>query len=257
MRVALMQTNPSSDVDHNVGRLRDALEIAARQGADVLVTPEMFLSGYAIGPDATRAAAEPIDGALVENVMTAAADAGVAVVTGLPELADRRVFNCAILVSSTGELLTSYRKSHLYGELDRSQYLAGDRLGEVVDLAGFRVALTICFDIEFAEVGRTLAMRGAQVIFTPTANWLDTVNTRMVPTRAEENGVYVVYANYVGREGEQAYCGQSCIVDPSGNDVIRIETGERVLVGALSLGAVTSAQAAIDYLGERRPELYD
>ena len=252
-----MQTTPGGDVHHNFQRLGDALEIAARQGADVLVTPEMFLSGYNIGADAVRSEARPTDGEHVDRIAELTARAGVAAVVGVPELGDGCVFNTAVLVSSTGELLTSYRKTHLYGDLDRSQFSAGDALGEVVDLAGLRVALAICFDIEFPEVARTLTARGADAIFVPTANWLDTVNTRLVPARGEENATYVVYANYWGAEGTMRYCGQSCVVDPWGNDVFRMGEGERILVGEMTASAAAKARQQIDYLAERRPDLYD
>ena len=251
-----MQTTPAADVDHNFQRLADALEIAARQAADLLVTPEMFLSGYNIGADAVRTAARPIDGEHLDRLASLTDRAGVAVAVGLPELDGDQVFNTAALVSSTGDLLTSYRKTHLYGDLDASQFSAGDTLGDVVEIGGLQVALAICFDIEFPEVARTLTARGAQAILVPTANWLATVNTRLVPARAEENGTHVVYANYWGPERDKRYCGQSCVVDPWGNDVLRMGDGERVLVGDMTAGAVTEARRQIDYLAERRPDLY-
>lgn len=252
-----MQTTPASDVDHNFQRLADALEIAARREADVLVTPEMFLSGYNVGAAAVRAAARPIDGEHVTRIAELTARAGVAAVVGLPELHEGDVYNAAALISSTGELLTSYRKTHLYGDLDAAQFAAGDRLSEITDLAGLRVGLAICFDIEFPEVARTLTARGADAILVPTANWLDTVNTRLVPARGEENGTYVVYANYWGPERDMRYCGQSCVVDPWGNDVLRMGEGERILVGEMTAGAAAKARSQIDYLSERRPDLYD
>ena len=256
VRVAVMQTTPASDVDHNLHRLADALTTAARLSADVLVTPEMFVSGYAIGADAVRAAARPVDGEHTERIASMAAAAGVAVVAGLPELADHQVFNTAVLISATGTLVTSYRKSHLYGHLDHSQFAPGDTLSEVVELAGLRVALAICFDIEFPEVARTLTRRGAHAILVPTANWLETVNTRLVPARAAENGTSVVYANYCGAEGPKRYCGSSCVVDPWGNDVVRTADDEAVLVGQITADACVEARSRIDYLGQRRPELY-
>lgn len=252
-----MQTTPAADVDHNFQRLSDALEIASRQAADVLVTPEMFLSGYNIGTDAVRRAARSLDGEHVERLAELTDRAGVAAAVGLPELDGDQVFNSVVLMSSTGELLTSYRKTHLYGDLDASQFSAGDALGAVVELGGLQVALAICFDIEFPEVARTLTARGADAILVPTANWLDTVNTRLVPARAEENGTYVVYANYWGPEGDKRYCGQSCVVDPWGNDVLRMSEGERILVGDMTAGAASEARSQIDYLAERRLALYD
>ena len=258
IRVAVMQAEPSPDIANNVERLTAGVANAADQGADVIITPEMFLSGYDIGPAAARAAAEPIDGPLIEQVRSMAESAGIAIVTGWPELEDEAVYNSVVMVSAAGDVLTSYRKSHLYGDLDRSQFSAGDRLGDVVDLAGVPVALAICFDIEFPEVTRSLAQRGAHAVLVPTANWLPTVNTRMVPTRGEENGIYVVYTNYCGAEGERAYCGQSCIVDPSGNDVVRFAPGdgEGLAIDELSAGAVTEARASCDYFSNLRPEVY-
>lgn len=254
--MAVLQANPDPDVDHNLARLTDALRVAANQGANVLVTPEMFLSGYDIGPERVRAAAQTIDGPLVQALRVSAASAGVALVAGWPELDRDRVYNTATLISSAGDVLTSYRKSHLYGALDRAQFSAGDALGEVVELDGVNVALAICFDIEFPEVPRALSVAGAQAILVPTANWLATVNTRLVPTRGEENGSYIVYANYSGAEGDRRYCGLSCIVDPRGDDVARLGEGEGIAVGDVDPAAVVAAREQCDYFGGLRPELY-
>ena len=123
---------------------------------------------------------------------------------GLPTLgAEGRVFNTVHLADRTGAARASYAKTHLYGAVDRAQFAPGPALAAPVELDGWKLGLAICYDIEFPEVARALALAGAEAILVPTANMLpfDGVATRLVPARAEENAVFVAYANYVGRRG--------------------------------------------------------
>ena len=93
----------------------------------------------------------------------------------------------------------------------------------LVDLDGWRLGLLICYDVEFPENARALALAGADLIAAPTANMdpYEVVATTLVPARAYENQVYFAYANYCGHEGEISYCGQSCVVAPDGTDAAR------------------------------------
>ena len=87
-----------------------------------------------------------------------------------------------------------------------------------------RIALLICYEIEFPEAARNAALNGADLILAPTAlgaQW-GVVAHKLVPTRAFENGIFIAYANHAGREGEIEYLGESCIVDPMGNDLARL-----------------------------------
>lgn len=255
MRLALMQTAPVAGLEDGYSRLGIEATAAAGQGADLLITPEMFLSGYNIGVQAVTAAAGNVDRARLSAI---ARDNDIALLVGLPELADGGVYNSCILFDRTGTVRATYRKTHLFGDLDHDQFSPGDALPQVVDLNGWKVGLAICYDIEFPEVARHLALHGAEAILVPTANMepFESVCTRLVPARAEENAVYVAYVNQAGPEGKLTYCGLSCLSGPDGNDVVRAAKGSETLLADLDRNHLDRVKREVTHLRDRRTDLY-
>jgi predicted amidohydrolase len=183
----------------------------------------------------------------------------VAVLAGFPRRAPGgRIYNVVQLVDRNGEARACCAKTHLFGTVDRAQFAPGREIAAPVALDGWVFGLAICYDIEFPEVARALALAGAEAILAPTANMLpyDTVATRLVPARAEENGVYVAYANYVGSEPPFEYFGLSCVCDPTGADLARAGNSEEMLFADLDRAALASARKSATHLADRRPELY-
>lgn len=259
MRLALYQAVPGPrDVPGNLARLGARLAEAAAAGADLLLTPEMFLTGYDIGPDDARALAEPVDGAMFRSVAALAVQHGVAVLYGYPERLGENVFNAVQLVGSDGVSVLNYRKTHLFGELDRSMFTAADQVSPVVGLDRWKVAALICYDVEFPENVRELALADADVVLVPTANMVpyDFVASTVVPTRAYENQVFLAYANYVGAEGDLTYCGLSCVISPDGAELARGGREEQLLIADLDAAAQERSREETPYLTDRRPELY-
>ena len=261
MRLALWQCAPRTDGVSAALRDLDAMADRARlQGADVLLTPEMFLTGYAIGAEAARASALTVEGATMGEVAEIARRRGIALAVGFPERApDGRVHNALILFDKRGGLLTSYRKTHLWGEVDRAQFSAGASLPGVVELAGWPVSLAICYDVEFPELVRASALAGADLVLCATASMLPytTVSTQIVPTRAEENEIAVAYANYAGSEGEQVYYGLSTVAGPDGTVIAQApQAGEHLLVADLDAEALAAHRSRIMHIRDRRPDLY-
>ena len=132
---------------------------------------------------------------------------------------DGAIYNRVPRVDAHGRSLSNYRKTHLFGELDRAMFSQGPDHFPVVELGGWKVGLLICYDIEFPENARRLALGGAELILVPTANMApyDFTCQVTVRARAQENQCYLVYANYCGSEGDIHYCGQSSIVAPDGS----------------------------------------
>jgi predicted amidohydrolase len=260
MRLALAQWRPvTRGAAEGLARLDADAATAAAAGADLLLTTEMALTGYAVGPDAVRAAADPEGGPLAEAVGDIARRRGIALLAGFPRLGpDGRVFNTVNLVDHRGVLRASYAKTHLYGAVDRAQFSAGAEIAAPVEIGGWRLGLAICYDIEFPELARALALAGAEAILTPTANMapFESVATRLVPARAEENAVYLAYANYAGREGDFDYFGLSCVCGPNGADLSRAGRGEEMIFADLDKAALAAARALATHLADRRPELY-
>ncbi|PBQ16928.1 carbon-nitrogen hydrolase [Pseudomonas congelans] len=260
MRVALYQCPPLPlDVSGNLTRLEQQAQAAAEQGAQVLICPEMFLSGYNIGAQAVAELAQAQDGPAATRIAAIAQACGIAILYGYAERAtDRQIYNAVQLIDSQGTRLCNYRKTHLFSELDKSMFAAGDDHYPVVELNGWRLGLLICYDVEFPENTRRLALAGAELILVPTANMLpyDFVCDVTVRARAFENHCYVVYANYCGSEGEIRYCGLSSICAPDGSRPVLADQDEALLVGTLDKSLLAQARTANDYFLDRRPALY-
>lgn len=246
------------------GELGDALAAmdraageAARAGAALLVMPELFLTGYNIGVAAIGRLAEARDGASARTAAEIARRHGVALLYGYPEREGDAVYNAALLVRPDG-VTAHYRKTHLFGTMEKAAFRAGDEACVVAEVGGARVGVLICYDVEFPEAVRALALRGADVVAVPTALMrpFEFVPRCLVPTRAYENAVYVVYANRTGTEGELTYTGESCVAAPDGSVPARAGTGEALIHTALDPALLAAMRARNPYLMDRRPELY-
>ncbi len=212
----------------------------------MLVCPEMFVTGYAIGAAAVQKLAQPADGTWAQAVAASAQRHGVAVVYGYPERdTSGSVFNAAQWISAQGQRCLSYRKSYLFGELDRTQFVAGEPSATTFTLQGWNIGLLICYDVEFPEATRRLALAGADLIVVPTANMpeFDFVAQSLVPVRAYENQLYVAYANYIGAEGAVHYGGLSLLAAPDGQAVAQADRSATLLVATLDDTRLTEARA--------------
>ena len=147
MRVALYQCPPLPlDVAANLQRLQQLATEA--KGADLLVVPEMFLTGYNIGVDAVNVLAQGRDGEAAQQVAQIAKTSGVAILYGYPERAeDGQIYNAVQLIDAQGERLCNYRKTHLFGDLDHSMFSAGEDDFPLVELNGWTLGFLICYDL--------------------------------------------------------------------------------------------------------------
>ncbi|MEE4624852.1 carbon-nitrogen hydrolase family protein [Pseudomonas alliivorans] len=260
MRVALYQCEPLPlDVSGNLTRLEHQAQVAAAQGAQLLVCPEMFLTGYNIGARACAELAQAQDGPAAQRIAEIARQYAIAILYGYPERSvEQRVYNAVQLIDSRGERSSNYRKTHLFSELDKSMFSAGEDLCPVVELNGWRLGMLICYDVEFPENTRRLALAGAELILVPTANMapFDFVCDVTVRARAFENHCYVVYANYCGSEGEIRYCGLSSVCAPDGSRPALAAQDERLLIADLDRVQLAQARTVNDYFKDRRPDVY-
>jgi predicted amidohydrolase len=259
MRIALLQSSGRlCEVESNLGELADAARDAASAAARLLICPELFLTGYAIG-EQVRRLAEPADGPSARRVASIAAAHGVAIVYGYPELgAHGAVYNAAQLIDADGTRLANYRKTHLFGDFEREHFTAGDEPLAAADVDGVRVGMMICYDVEFPETVRTHALAGTDLLAVPTAQMrpFEFVADTVVPARAFENQLYVAYVNRHGPEGEFDFVGRSCLAGPDGAVRARAGYGRELLIGEVDAALLRSSRAANPYLRDRRPELY-
>ncbi|MFI2436639.1 carbon-nitrogen hydrolase family protein [Streptomyces sp. NPDC018693] len=258
MRTALLQSSgrPGSPVE-NLKVLDEAAGRAAAAGAGLLIAPEMFLTGYAIGDDIARLA-EAADGESADAVAEIAGRHGLAVAYGYPERAGETVYNSAQLISAHGTRLANYRKTHLFGCFERDHFTPGEQQVVQARLGGLTVGLLICYDVEFPENVRAHALAGTDLLVVPTAQMhpFQFVAESMIPVRAFENQMYVAYVNRVGGEGEFEFVGLSTLAGPDGIARTRAGRAEQLVFADVDPAFLAASREANPYLKDRRPGLY-
>ena len=166
IKVAGLQTaGTPGDVGANLEELAQAAAEARGSGADLLITPEMFVTGYNIGDRVHELATAE----LLKPAQDIAARLGIALLLGAPERTGEGTYNSVFFIDDAGHVVARYRKSHLFGDVDRQRFLAGDEPFGLVEFRGVRIAMLICYDIEFPEVARVASLQGAHLIAVPTA----------------------------------------------------------------------------------------
>ncbi|MFE0801633.1 carbon-nitrogen hydrolase family protein [Streptomyces sp. NPDC058812] len=258
MRTALLQSSgrPGSTAE-NLKVLDAAAGRAAAAGAGLLVTAELFLTGYAIGDD-VAVLAEPADGDSADAVAEIAGRHGLAVAYGYPERAGESVFNSVQLISVDGTRVANYRKTHLFGCFERDHFTPGEQPVVQAQLDGVTVGLMICYDVEFPENVRAHALAGTDLLLVPTAQMhpFQFVAESVVPVRAFENQMYVAYVNRVGREGEFEFVGLSALAGPDGTARARAGRAEELVLADVDPDFLAASREANPYLKDRRPGLY-
>lgn len=258
VRLAVAQTAPRvGDVEHNLREIESVIAGVASR-ADLLVLPELFTTGYRREGMDHVALAEPIPGGpSVTRLARLAGDAHLALVGTVLEAADGLVFDTAVVIGPAGELLATYRKTHLY-PAERRHFAPGDRL-VTAEAADIRLGLAICFEHAFPEIFTELALAGAQLVAIPSAvpvgyEYLLDLRTR---ARAQDNQLFVAAANLVGFDGETRWCGESMIVSPRGEVLARAGSeGPAVILADIDPGDIAGERAQEPVLANRRPSLY-
>lgn len=259
MRIALLQcpSQPNA-VATNLERLAAMASQAVHAGVALLICPEMYLTGYDLDREVLHALAQAHDGEYFHQVGAIARREGIAIVYGYPEIdAAGQVFNAVQFVDELGVSLGRYRKMHLFGSLDQGAFSASTCAPALVKYRGWNIGLLICYDIEFPESARYLAVAGADLIVVPTANMepYRFVATHVVACRAYENQLYVAYANFCGVENSLTYCGLSGIAAPSGALLNPLNTTTGLIVADLDRQTLQNSRNAYTFLADRRSDL--
>lgn len=220
LTLALWQDrSPAGQVEDAFATMAQATRAAAGLGADAIVFPELFVTGY--DRDDLSSLALTRD-EMLERLAPLTRETRCAVCVGYPEPTEHGLANAAICVSASGALLANHRKLQLFGATEAQRFVAGDTY-TVFELAGRRAALLICYDVEFSHHVGVLKARGVEVILVPTAAMHPFVHIgdHVVPAMAVNHALAIVYANYCGHEANTHYFGRSSIVAADGQTLAR------------------------------------
>ncbi|WP_434750605.1 carbon-nitrogen family hydrolase [Paenibacillus amylolyticus] len=261
MRVVLIQGDIKlGDPEANHQHMQMLLERAVEQYPDVqlVVLPEMWNTGYALPQ--IHELAEP-EGQISREWLSAFAKKHhISVVGGsIAEKRDGQIYNTMYVYNQEGTEVSRYDKLHLFRLMDEEKYLEPGAQPEMFELGnGLTAGASICYDIRFPELARTLALNGARALIVP-AEW---PNPRLhhwrtlLTARAIENQMYVIACNRVGKGGDTEFFGHSLIIDPWGEIVAEGGEGEEIVSGVIRPSLVDEVRGRIPVFEDRRPSIY-
>jgi predicted amidohydrolase len=265
--VALIQLDATSDVDANIERATALAAEAASGGARLVVLPEYLQ--YRGDDDGFRASARPIPGPFTEAFGDVARRHDAWILAG--SLAETSgdpgcPYNTSVLIAPDGAIAATYRKIHLFDvavddgpvDTESARVSAGDQV-VVADVDGVKIGLSICYDLRFPELYRTLALAGAEVLAVPS-NFTERTGRDhwevLLRARAIENGAWVVAPGQSGGPPGNASFGRSMIVDPWGTVVAQAADGVGIVRADVETDRVAAVRRQIPSLANRRPETY-
>ena len=259
MQIALLQSEAQVlDIEANLATVDDAARRARAEGADLLLTPELFPCGYS--PRLVRERLTAADlGRIAERASATASRHGVSLLYSAPRVADDgRWHISARLLDASGEHVLSYDKVHLFGDEERRSFSPGTAAPRAVPHGGLLVSLLICYDVEFPESVRAASDQGVELLLVPTAlgAGFGAVPRVLVPARALESQVVVAYANHCGTQGGLRMGGESVVAAADGTLLAHAGEGPELLRAEVDRAAVAAARERVPYLRDRRPDLY-
>ncbi|MDP4096589.1 carbon-nitrogen family hydrolase [Paenibacillus sp. P96] len=262
VNIALVQANITlGEPDTNRRHIEQGMEqaVSAAVKPDMIVLPEMWNTGYALEQIQELA---DVEGAETRKWVSAFARShGVNVVAGsiAEKKADGGIYNTTYIFDRNGNTAASYSKIHLFRLMDEEKYLQAGSEPVLFDLDGtMKAGASICYDIRFPELGRKLALAGADMLIVP-AEWphprLHHWRTLLM-ARAIENQMYVIACNRVGTGGTTEFFGHSMIIDPWGEVIVEGGEQEEIVTGTIRPELVQEVRSRIPVFEDRRPSLY-
>ncbi len=268
--------------EKNIARLEKVVKKAKQYDVQLLSFPELYVPGYTLSPEDAKTVAEFKDGSSISKGKKIAKQYNMGLLLPYAEKVKAKdgtleYYDSIAVISEKGELLESYRKTQLYGQQERDNWSFGDNDYRIHKFFGFPVGVLNCYECEFPELSRILALKGAKLIVGPTAadNYYTLPNgkrsdvpypdisTLLIPAYAYANNLFFAYSNRSGYEkrgkDEWHYRGNSVVSGPHG-DIIAAANHEQdtmLIVDCIpGYYGMTHPAPKYNYLKDRRPSQY-
>ncbi|WP_246197255.1 nitrilase-related carbon-nitrogen hydrolase [Cytobacillus depressus] len=255
LKVAAIQLQAyPSQRETNINNCIQMVEEAAKQGAELIVLPELWISGYYLSKEEFQLFGEAPTGKTVGLFQDLAKNLGTVLVVPFVEVENEQLFIALAVIETTGEVITTYRKAFLWGR-EKDIFTPGERVFNPVETSKGKIGVLICADIEFPEPSRILALQGADLIVVPSV-WSYGAETRwdiQLPARALDNTVFILGVNTVN-EGS---CGKSKLVAPNGEVLCEAPRDETsILIHDVDFSLIPKTRIDVPYLDDLDKDLY-
>jgi|Deesub1362B_J571_1020462.scaffolds.fasta_scaffold00005_336 predicted amidohydrolase len=241
------------DKDTNIRKAFNSIDKLASQGAEFILLPELWTTAYA---DNIYDLAENRDSELFTQLTLKAKENNIYIMGSVPLKEGDKLYNSMHLIGPDG-LIGFYHKTHLIKLMGEHKIFEAGNSVEVYNVNGYKIGMMICYDLRFPEFARTLALKGAEIIFI-CAEWpCKRIHhwRSLILARAIENQVYMVACNRVGTD-KYHFCGNSLVASPKGNILIEAGEGEKLLAVEIDLSEIVEMRKLLPLLDERRRDIY-
>lgn len=230
------------------------IDEAVKQGAQLVLLPELFTTGYLTQPKDLELA-ETIPGPTTERLLSICREKGIYLGGCILERARTRVYDTAFFMGPEG-YIGKYRKVHLW-KGESARFTRGNLIQPFATSISC-VGLLICHDVRFPEAVRTLTIQGAQVVLFPSAFGKARLYSWDIQTRARsmENGIFTLYADRIGEEDDLSFAGHSRIVDPWGKVLCEVTEAEGIAVADIDFSWIQKAREEVPQLQQVAPRVY-
>ncbi|TOZ02714.1 carbon-nitrogen family hydrolase [Leuconostoc pseudomesenteroides] len=260
LKVAIAQMNIAlGQPEVNEQTVAQYAQKASEAGADILIYPEMWNTGYAL-TDLTQLADN--DGEQSRHLLARLAKTYQLNIVGgsVATMRDGRFFNTMFVFNQLGQQVSRYDKAHLFGLMNEEKYIAAGSQPNTFELAGVLSSGVICYDIRFPEWVRTMMSSGPQAILYVSAEWPIQRIAQwqiLLQARAIENQAFVVAANRVGSDRDNTFGGRSLVIDSLGNIVAQgTDVDDMLVIADIDIADETAIRGQIPVFSDRRPDLY-
>ena len=261
--IALAQLNPTvGDISGNIAKLRSARALAAEQGADLLVTTELYLCAYPTEDLVLKPSFQNSLRVALERLAAETADGGPAILIGAPWREGGKLYNAALLLEN-GKIAVASLKHDLpnYGPFDEKRLFASAPLQVPLLFRGVRLGVMICEDMWKPECAAHLKARYADILIVPNGSPFELGKTetrrRLAAQRVRETGLPLVYLNQFSGQDELVFDGGSFVLDASGALVAAMPSWEEnISIIQWDGGVVSSKTEAVEPVAERAADIY-
>ncbi len=268
LKIAICQMNVGSDKNANLGKASQMIGMAAGQGAEVIVLPEIFNSPYQT--DLFTLYAEPFPGPSTDFLAAAAKKYGVCLIGGsiVEQDSDGLIYNSSFVFDEQGNFLARHRKVHLF-DIDipgKISFRESDTLaaGDAITMFNYKsigFGLMVCYDCRFPELARAAVLEGAKILIIPAAFNLTTGPAHwelLMRSRAVDNQVFIAAAS-PARNPAASYqaWGHSMVVDPWGTIIQEAGINEEIVFAELDFSRLERVRKELPVLKQRRTDVYD
>lgn len=264
MRIALAQMKINENTKENFEKTLHLIEAAAKNGAQLICFPELQLSPFFPqyeGVDTSNYVLS-INDEKIKKIQEKCRELNIISIPNIYLEENKKYFDASLVINGDGEIMGTSKMVHImrcHQFYEQDYYSPSDTGFRVYETPIGRIGIIVCFDRHIAESFRLCALQGADLIIIPTANVKDEPLEKFeweLRIPAMQNNIFIAMCNRVGIEGEMDFAGQSIVVDPNGDVVVKADEKEQIVYADIDLTMVQECREQRPYINLRRPQVY-